>query len=355
MKKIIILAAVCAVLSVQAQTGWELGVGGSVMQFNRIKVVSVDPGRFDMKLRHAVFGGNIYAAHELGRRFALDFQGVVGAADSKPLVQAGVGLQWRLGSYFRSRYVDPYVRLGANYMYKGFDIYYTDRAGGLEWQMVNNMNKDGRDSRHLFALAAGVGTNMWLNDHLGIGLQADYLFVPRPSVANSLRGTARVMWRFGAPAEEVKPVAPVTLPARVERIVVRDTVYIEKQVAAESVYEIIQQIHFDFDKAEVRPEYALLVAWIADILKDDTAGRYLITGYTDARGAAEYNQHLSLLRAQNIAIALAECGVPREMLKVAGAGRRIANAPATSSERVREGDRKVTIERIDNPDYWEVL
>ena len=37
---------------------------------------------------------------------------------------AGIGLQWRLGEYLHSNYIDPFLRMGANYIYKNFKINY---------------------------------------------------------------------------------------------------------------------------------------------------------------------------------------------------------------------------------------
>ena len=79
---------------------------------------------------------------------------------------AGVGLQWRLGEYFKSRYVDPYLRAGINYMYKGFDILYEGSEGlkpdDMSWILNNYGNKEGRDRRHLMPVSLGGGINFWL-------------------------------------------------------------------------------------------------------------------------------------------------------------------------------------------------
>ena len=103
---------------------------------------------------------------------------------------AGVGLQWRLGEYFKSRYVDPYLRAGINYMYKGFDILYEGSEGlepdDMSWILNNYGNKEGRDRKHLMPVSLGGGINFWLNDRIGIGLQADYLVMSYKHVANSL-------------------------------------------------------------------------------------------------------------------------------------------------------------------------
>lgn len=228
-KSIILLAALFTTSVINAQEpekrAWEIGIGGSAFNFNRFNVtkfITTDEGHYiDMQLRHAVFGGNIYVARELTDVFALDFQGSVGFTRNKQtdnrhnemLWTGGLGLQWRLGHYFDSRYIDPYLRVGGNYMYKGFDILYGNSLNGMDWSMENNQNKEGADGRHLFTVAAGVGVNMWLNDRFGIGIQGDYLVIPKPCVANSLQGTVRVMWRLGGKSKK-----PVSEPPAIQYI-----------------------------------------------------------------------------------------------------------------------------------------
>jgi outer membrane protein OmpA-like peptidoglycan-associated protein len=358
-----IFAAFAAAVAANAQNrAWEIGVGGSAMQFNRVRfadLVTTPDGNFvDMKLRHAVFGGNLYLARELSGAFALDFQGLIGMADKKPLGMAGLGLQWRLGGYFGSRHIDPFFRVGADYMYKGFDILYTDSRGGMQWQMTNNLNKEGADGRHLFAVAAGAGTNMWLNERFGIGLQGDYVFLPRPGVANSLRGTVRLMWKLGKrPATTSAPLPTAPAPVIEYRdVVVRDTIYIERERVVEiGVGEPVRDIYFDFDSYAIRPEYSAAIAKMASTLKADTSKRYLITGYADARGGAAYDETLSLNRAEALMRALLDEGVPGVMLKAVGAGKRVSRAGYREDDRTREGDRRATIEIIENAEYWEVL
>lgn len=208
MKRIVILLALLLVAAAsRAQDGtvrdgrWEIGAGASVMQFSRVGFVdftTTDEGHsVGMQLRHAVAGVNVSVVRTLSDRWAADFQATVGAGDRKLLALAGVGVQWRLGSYFHSRQIDPYVRLGGNYLYKGFDTMYGGSVDGMDWNMVDGRNSGMVDAHHLFAVAGGAGVNMWLCERFGIGLQGDYLLMPRRGVAGSMQGTVRLMWRLG--------------------------------------------------------------------------------------------------------------------------------------------------------------
>ena len=192
---------------------WELGLGGSVFQFSRTSFsnfAQLETGYvFDLKLDHVVFGGNLYIARELNDHFYIDLQGTVGATGKKPgntnktewLYMAGPGLQWRLGEYFNSKYIDPYLRAGVSYLHKEFDVMYAGTEGlddaQMKWFLNNLNNKSGSDRRNLMPVSLGIGLNMWLNDRWGIGMQGDYLLMPYKDVANSIQGTLRIIYRFG--------------------------------------------------------------------------------------------------------------------------------------------------------------
>ena len=57
---------------------------------------------------------------------------------------------------------------------------------------------------------------------------------------------------------------------------------------------------FDFDKAELKPEADTELQKAADVIRQKGKGVILITGYTDSKGTDEYNQRLSLARAQAV-------------------------------------------------------
>ncbi|GAE21883.1 OmpA [Bacteroides pyogenes JCM 10003] len=91
------------------------------------------------------------------------------------------------------------------------------------------------------------------------------------------------------------------------------------------------------------------------MLKEHRDSRFLITGYTDARGTDAYNMQLSRNRAKAVVDGLVKRGVPADMLKWRGVGKRAVSVPASESVNVRLGDRKVTIERITKSEYWDKL
>lgn len=355
---------------------WEFGIGGTVFQFNRIGLsnfAQIDNGyQFDLALNHAIWGGGIYVARELNKYFYLNFQGDFGFTNqsidnkSKFMTMIGAGVQWRFGEYFNSRYVDPYLHAGINYMYKGFRILYEGSEGlapdEMSWLLNNFGNKDGRDKKNLVPISLGGGINFWLNDRFGIGLQADYLLMPYKNVANSLQGSARLIWRFGGKSKKNPPIVRY-VEKPIEKIVEKEivkTVYVDREpdkntLGAMDLTTLFGQIYFDFDSYEITAESAKVLDKIAEVFKANPNRRYLITGQTDSRGTETYNQILSEARAYAIVKGLKNRGVPAEMMKWRGVGKRISIASPNSSNQIRRSDRKTTVELITNKAYWDCI
>jgi peptidoglycan-associated lipoprotein len=72
---------------------------------------------------------------------------------------------------------------------------------------------------------------------------------------------------------------------------VEDVVYIEAEP------DVFENIHFEFDKYDIRPRDEMILQGIAGWLKDHDAKRVLIEGHCDERGTNEYNMALGEQRA----------------------------------------------------------
>lgn len=360
------------VTETKEKRAWEVGIGASVFQFSRVDFTKFDKAtdnyNLGLQLRHTVLGPHLYIARELNPYFYLDLQGNVGFTEQyidgkdklKTLYMGGLGLQYRLGEYFESKYIDPFFRVGVNYMKKNFDMKYSGAEGNLpeemSWVLENLYNKEGVDRDEMIPISLGVGMNAWLNDRFGIGLQGDYLLMPYSDVANSLQGTVRLIWRMGGKSKK-RVVPPQYI--EVEKIVPGPVEYVEKIVevpvsepASVEICELFNNVYFEFDKSDIRPESEEVLDRIADIMKANADKHYLITGYTDARGSAEYNIGLSRRRAAAVVDALQKRNVDNGIVKSRGVGKNISYAPVSESHIVREGDRKVMVEIITNMDYW---
>ncbi|WP_419868933.1 OmpA family protein [Chryseobacterium sp. CT-SW4] len=116
----------------------------------------------------------------------------------------------------------------------------------------------------------------------------------------------------------------------------------------------LKGILFDFNKATIRPESNTKLDEAAKIIKQSNDGTFLVTGHTDAKGAAAYNLKLSRQRAASVVSALESRGVNPNQLKSTGVGSREATVPATASDAERMIDRKVVVQAI-NGAAWEAL
>ena len=118
-----------------------------------------------------------------------------------------------------------------------------------------------------------------------------------------------------------------------------------RRLRPSTVYDLYG-IHFDVDKATIRPETQPLFDDIAQVLKNFPMWRLRIVGHTDSTGDAAHNQLLSLQRANAVKSALVDRGIQASRLETEGAGQ---NQPVASND-TPEGralNRRVALIRLD--------
>lgn len=104
----------------------------------------------------------------------------------------------------------------------------------------------------------------------------------------------------------------------------------------------LEDVLFETDEAELKPGADLAMNRLADFMRDHPDRRLLIEGHTDARGAEQYNQRLSLQRAYAVTEALVERGIQTNRLRPVGLGEAY---PVASNETTagRQQNRRVEI------------
>jgi OOP family OmpA-OmpF porin len=103
---------------------------------------------------------------------------------------------------------------------------------------------------------------------------------------------------------------------------------------------------FDFDRAEIKPEFTAEIDAAADLLLANPDVTVRIDGHTDNIGTLEYNQGLSERRAEAVAAYLEAAGVSRDRMTVAG----FSFTQPVASNDTPEGralNRRVEIDLID--------
>jgi OmpA-OmpF porin, OOP family len=79
-------------------------------------------------------------------------------------------------------------------------------------------------------------------------------------------------------------------------------------------------VFFDWDKSNLTLDAKQIVDAAAATFKAGPPVPVQVIGHTDTSGSADYNQKLSVERAQNVANALAQAGMPQSAMNVTGVG-----------------------------------
>lgn len=83
---------------------------------------------------------------------------------------------------------------------------------------------------------------------------------------------------------------------------------------------VIQNLLFDYDKADIRPVYNKTLDEIVEVLKNNPSVQIRVDGHTDSIGGEKYNQALSLRRADAVVRYLITHGVSADRLTAQGWG-----------------------------------
>ncbi len=94
------------------------------------------------------------------------------------------------------------------------------------------------------------------------------------------------------------------------------------QVTDEQLFaQAAQDIYFDFDKADLRPQSQQILAHLAEVVKAHPNWKVQIEGNCDERGSTEYNLALGERRADSAKQALQQGGVGADQLKTISYGK----------------------------------
>lgn len=89
------------------------------------------------------------------------------------------------------------------------------------------------------------------------------------------------------------------------------------------------QINFAFDSAALEPSEQAKLATMCDVIARSDIPLFRVVGHTDSSGGDEYNQRLSLLRAEEVVRHLTEdCGIDPSRLQAVGVGMAFPLDPA---------------------------
>ncbi|SHL24316.1 WD40-like Beta Propeller Repeat [Chitinophaga jiangningensis] len=100
----------------------------------------------------------------------------------------------------------------------------------------------------------------------------------------------------------------------IEKIICRD-----KPLKAGTKF-VLENFNYDFDKWDIRPDAALVLDSLANILRAHPTMHVRLVSYTDSRGSSAYNLQLSKKRAASAVEYLINHGISRQRISSAGRG-----------------------------------
>lgn len=107
------------------------------------------------------------------------------------------------------------------------------------------------------------------------------------------------------------------------------------------VMEEIFEVHFDFDKSKIKPEYEDIIKKLAETTQANKNVKVSVVGHTDTAGSSSYNYALGGRRAEAVQKMLIEYGIPSSQIIAVSAGEEDLkvqtpnNTPNAENRRVR--------------------
>jgi peptidoglycan-associated lipoprotein len=138
-----------------------------------------------------------------------------------------------------------------------------------------------------------------------------------------------------ATAPPPAPVAPPPAPAPPPDVVPQPDDYTRfKNMSVEELDRqgILQDIHFDYDKADIREGDRQILSKNAEALKKFDFIRITVEGHCDERGTVEYNLALGERRARAAVDYLASLGVGADRIKTVSYGKEVPLCTQSNEE-----------------------
>jgi peptidoglycan-associated lipoprotein len=147
-----------------------------------------------------------------------------------------------------------------------------------------------------------------------------------------------------------KSVDPATLKDLVTNITLDTIIVLEKKTLHQRF--VLDNIYYDFDRAEIRPDAAVELDKLVQLLSDNPDIKIELSSHTDSVASVEYNLDLSQRRAESAVNYLIEHGISAERLVPKGYGElrpiaRNTNADGTDNPSGRQKNRRTEFEILE--------
>jgi len=109
-------------------------------------------------------------------------------------------------------------------------------------------------------------------------------------------------------------------------------------------FDILEKIHYDYDKWEIRNDAKPILDKVAVYLKEPPLLPVELGAHTDIRGTDEYNMELSAKRADSVVKYLISKGVPANLISAKGYGKsKLIHTGENISEELHQENRRTTL------------
>ena len=142
-----------------------------------------------------------------------------------------------------------------------------------------------------------------------------------------------------------KTPAPETLVQDITNVNLDTAILLEQLVLEKAI--VLENIYYDLDKAEIRPDAAEELDKLVKILKDNPNIRIELSSHTDDRASDAYNLDLSQRRAESAVEYLVSQGIERERLVARGYGKGQLIIPNATTEEEHQRNRRTEFKVIE--------
>jgi len=195
-----------------AKNPWGITVGAHAVDYRSVR------GTFDYYFDTKNWDivpplSKISVIRNLNKSFNLDLTASVGEIDNKRLnlkdelfINAGLGIRYQFANDYllkSSSWFDPYVRVGASYVYYDYSSVdtpgYVATQGSSKHPYQHVLGKKTTGEKNNFALQGGVGINFWITKNFGLNVASDYNWLPASGqdYFDFFQHTVGLTFRFG--------------------------------------------------------------------------------------------------------------------------------------------------------------
>jgi outer membrane protein OmpA-like peptidoglycan-associated protein len=110
---------------------------------------------------------------------------------------------------------------------------------------------------------------------------------------------------------------------------------------------VLENIYYDLDKADIRPDAAIELNKLVKILKDNPSIRIELSSHADARATDQYNDALTQRRAESAVAYLVSQGIDSSRLVAKGYGKRQLIIENAQTEEEHQTNRRTEFKVIE--------